>query len=310
MSQLSVDALLAQLWLAEPTADIVESAANRIGLPTFPAAELAEAYVSLFIMGVYPYGTVFTDPGAELNGPLAQRLAGEFRAFGYIPSLLQQVAAADHLGMCLGFGDHLGDRVAPGFWHDLMSWAPVCCWAVEVEPRAHSFYVELARVTRAHLLDRWTGECESMSLTSYRRSTWDNLDSTAPTPPFAQHLADPTSEVRLGDIVRYFLAPARCGVYLSRTRLGTMACELGLQLPFGSRHELGAALFRSAHDPETLAALLEALDGLLQVWSDAYSAWSSAFPAWQPLAGPWLARLDDAQSVLAEMQRQAVLPLS
>jgi hypothetical protein len=52
-------------------------ASRQLGLPAADAADLAGAYTDVFILNVYPYGTTFTDPYGELNGPEAQHLAVE-----------------------------------------------------------------------------------------------------------------------------------------------------------------------------------------------------------------------------------------
>ena len=53
------------------------------------------------------------------------------------------------------------------------------------------------------------------------------------------------------DIVRFFLAPARCGMFLSRSRMGQMARALQMRLPFGSRFEVAT----------TSATLRKGVDG-------------------------------------------------
>jgi TorA maturation chaperone TorD len=102
--------LLAGLWLREPDAEMARLASGRLGLPAAEPAELAAAYAELFLLNVYPYGTVFTDLDGELNGPGAQEIASLYAANGYQPAELLEMGAPDHLGACLGFAAHLRER--------------------------------------------------------------------------------------------------------------------------------------------------------------------------------------------------------
>ncbi len=99
--------LLSSLWLHEPDSAAIARAASELGLPTAEPGELALAYADLFLLNVYPYGTAYTDPDGELNAPEAHELATLFEAYGYCPSELNEVAAPDHLGLCLGFLSHV-----------------------------------------------------------------------------------------------------------------------------------------------------------------------------------------------------------
>src|SRR5262245_7179682 len=61
--------LLSRLWLAEPNAQTLALAAE-VGLPcTDDPAAMSAAWTDLFLLNVYPYGSAFTDPAGELNGP-------------------------------------------------------------------------------------------------------------------------------------------------------------------------------------------------------------------------------------------------
>src|SRR3990172_12671037 len=98
---------LSSLWLHEPDSVTVARAENELGLPTATPDELAAAYADLFLLNVYPYGTAYTDPDGELNAPSAHKLATLYETQGYCPPELNEVAAPDHLGLCLGFIHHI-----------------------------------------------------------------------------------------------------------------------------------------------------------------------------------------------------------
>ena len=91
------------LWLHEPTAETISRAVKELNLPHADPNELASAYTDLFLLNVYPYGTVYTDFDGELNAPAAQQIADLFEAHNYHPPELNEVGAADHVGLCLGF---------------------------------------------------------------------------------------------------------------------------------------------------------------------------------------------------------------
>lgn len=286
-------ALLSHLWLHEPQPETIARAGLELGLPPAEPMELASAYADVLLLNVYPYGTAFTDPAGELNGPAAQRLAGLYERQGYHPPELNAVGAPDHLGLCLGFLAHLDDKPPPlreEFIAAVSDWLPVCCLAVEREPSAHPFYRALAASTRDAL--------------------WASLDSAPrhlhgiPSRPQLEPLRRQSEEeVRLRDIVRFFLAPARCGAFLSRSRWGQMARTLGLRLPFGSRFEVAETLFASAGEADQLERLLAELEVEIQAWAAEYRRWGDGHAAWRPHADAWLARTADAVGTLADMRQ-------
>ena len=115
----------------------------------------------------------------------------------------------------------------------------------------------------------------------------------------------PDEEVRLRDVVRFFLAPARCGIFLSRGQLGRMAMGLGMRLPFGSRFEVAETLFQVAGEAGQIEPLIAALEAEFSLWRDEYTRWAENYPNWQAPAEMWLARSSKATGQLSEM-RQAV----
>ena len=279
--------LLSSLWLHEPVAETAARAVDELGLPSADPSELALAYTDIFLLNVPPYGTVFTHAFGELNGPEAQRAAQAFETCGYHPPELGEVGAPDHLGLWLGLLAHAnatGLEAATAL-PDLLAWAPVCCLSVEREPAAHPFYRALAATTRDTLLARRQGQ-----LTDYQQ-------------PFAiSHGLAADDEVTLRDIVRFFLIPARCGVYLSRARLGQLAKTIGLRLPFGSRFGVAEALFTAAGEAEHIELLLRGLTAEVEAWASEYRAWTTQFPAWRPGADAWLRRTAQAVQTLAAMR--------
>lgn len=266
-------------------------AAAELDLPFADPTELASAYTDVFLLNVYPYGTAFTDPSGELNGPAAQEMAALYEAHGYQPPELNVVGAPDHVGLCLGFLGKLGELDAKRRELSL-DWIAVCCLAVERESAAPPFYRALANITREALFAH-------------------HAPPSAPiaNSPILQFL-NPQEELSLRDLVRFFLAPAQCGVFLSRSQLGQMAKALGLRLPFGSRFEVAEMLFASAGEAEQIEQLIGTLEAEVQVWATEYRAWAEKYPEWRPLADAWLARTAEADHLLAGMRQMATTAIT
>jgi TorA maturation chaperone TorD len=264
MKDVSLDRL-SRLWLREPD------------------ASMATAYTDLFLLNVSPYGTVFTDPSGELNGPAAWRTARRYEERDYRPAELSEVGAPDHVGLGLGFLAHL-EKVGekdPEFSSSLLDWVPICCLAVEREPSAHPFYGELAAVTRKRLLE---GVHRSLPTVSELRPDPDEED------------------VGLSRIVRYLLAPARSGLHLSRAKLGQLAKTAGMRLPFGSRFDVARLLFQAAGESGRVGTVLDLFGDELSAWEAAYRSWAEQHPHWESVAGRWLARTGETRRLLGQMQ--------
>lgn len=237
--------LLARLWLHEPDVETVIEAHTRLGMPLADPEELAHAYTDLFVLNVYPYGSVFLDEPGELGGPTTERIAEMYAKAGFQPRELADVAAPDHLGLCLAFLDTLRDHESTGGYD--WAWIDACCFAVLREPGVHPFYADLASVTIAH-----------------SAPLCDDKDACTPAGPFdIRHEGD---EVTLGRIVRFYLAPARCGMFLSRGRLGHIARSLDMRLPFGSRFDVARSLFQATGEGGRISDLLDQLDDEVRAW--------------------------------------------
>lgn len=291
-------ALLSQLWLHEPEAATIDRATRELGLPSADAAnlavnELAIAFADLFLLNVFPYGTVFTDEWGELNGSSAEHIAALYEAHGYHPPELTEVAAPDHLGLCLGFLAFLSERGLESRDDpaSLLEWAPVCCLTIEHESGAHPFYRALAARTREALLG------------GVPISVLNSQDSNSQILNPSLLLASADEEISLRSIVRFFLAPAQCGWFLSRACLGQIAKSLGMRLPFGSRFEVAENLFAVAGESIRLEKLLETLHGEVEIWSNYYRTLAENYPGWQWGADRWLRRLTQAARMLAEMEK-------
>jgi len=283
--------LLSRLWLAEPDAETL-SRAFEAGLPGADQVDLAAAWTDLLLLNVYPYGTVFTDISGELNGPAAAAVAYRYAAAGYRPPELAGAGAPDHAGLCLGFLSHLAaqrEEDTP-FLGWTLDWLPVCALAVERQPSAHPFYRDMAAATREVLLS-------------------DSSVSASAAPedlaPVLEARDETEEEVDLSRVVGFLLAPAASGFFLSRSRMGALALEAGLRLPFGSRFDVGRSLFEAAGECGRVEPVLAALSGEAEAWDAAYSVLAREHVSWRASAGVWRARIAATRKRLSEMGRMA-----
>jgi TorA maturation chaperone TorD len=278
--------LLSKLWLSEPDGSLLRDAIDA-GFPQASIEDLALAYADLFLLNVYPYGSVYLDSSGELNGAPAAWAERLYASAAYSPPDLQRAAGADHAGLCLGFLAHASEKgVADSEMRRMLgAWIPVCTLAVEREPGAHEFYRFLARATRERL-----------------------LSEPAPQEPQEDFLAEPglspgaDGEIRLTDVLRFLLTPARCGFFLSRGRIGQLARGAGLRIPFGSRFDVARSVFEQAGEEATVDALIALLGREREEWERSFEELSSRHPGWAPQGLSWKARLEGTREALAAMR--------
>ena len=276
--------LLSRLWLREPDERALDECREipSLALHAGEPDAMAAAYADLFLLNVYPYGTAFTDPSGELNGPAAAQAARHYEEKGFRPPELFEVGAPDHVGLGLAFLDHLerhGEKDA-GFSCSFLEWVPIACLAVEREPSAHPFYRAVAVATRQRLME--------------------DLPELLPVPDSAN--PEEEEEVGLSQIVRFLLAPARSGLFLSRAKLGQLARAAGMRLPFGSRFDVARALFQTAGENGKVGTVLDLLGEDLAAWETEYRGWAAEHPHWTPASTRWLRRTGETQRRLCEMR--------
>jgi hypothetical protein len=239
------------------------------------------AYTEVLLLNVYPYASLYRDTPAELNGPSSLWAAGRFAAAGFAPPELDTIAAPDHVGLCLEYLAGAGDT---DFLRFCLEWIPAFTLAAGREPAADLRLRSLAQETTRALLGQ----------------AGDGLEPL-PSGPAAAESPD-SGEVRLFDVVRYLLTPAECGFFLSRSRLGRMAREIGLRLPFSARFDVAENLFASAGEAERVRELLAALERERESWEAAYEALAREHPGWAAFSALWRGRTAGARDRLSEME--------
>ena len=184
------------------------------------------------------------------------------------------------------------DDLHPNGWSHaragLLSWGPVCTLAAERDPMAHQFYRRLARSTREALLERAAPGAAAAPALDAREGALEGSGEDG--------------ELRLADIVAYFLAPGRSGFFLSRSTLARMGRRVSLPLPVGGRYETARGLFEAAGVSGRVEALLDQIRGQIDAWEREYRAIAEACPAWAVWAEAWSARLSRSRSVVADLR--------
>src|SRR5262245_45401907 len=259
--------LLSGLWLSERDKNLIDAAVEA-GFPDATVEELTPAYSDLFLLNVYPYGSVFTEPAGEMNGPSAGELALRYEQAGFAPPELFQVGAVDHIGLCLAFLETLSQRPSAGsrFAAEVLEWAPIPSIAIDRDSSAHPFYKHLARTTIDQLFD--------LGKDQMRRSRLPAVSLEE-------------EQVGLEEVVSFLLAPARCGLFLSRSRLGELARAVDLALPFGSRRDVCRSLFLSAGERGAIPSLIELLTREVFQWKAALDDLAALRPAWRSCEQTW-----------------------
>ena len=286
--------LLSRLWLREPDGETL-AVAEEEGFPVGEAPDLAAAWTDLFLLNVYPYGTAFTEASGELNGRDSAGALSCYEAAGYCPPELASAGAPDHAGLCLGFLAHLAatGRKEPDFLGWVLDWLPVCALAVKRQPSVHPFYIALADATTEALLSREAPHSPFMgSFPSEKAAS-----------------GDAEEEPDLFGLIRFLLAPAASGLFLSRSRLGSLAIEAGLRLPFASRFDTARALLEAAGECGRVEQVIEGLRSEARAWDEAFASLAAAHPFWRSRAAEWLGRLAATRARLERMGEAARGPL-
>jgi len=98
------------------------------------------------------------------------------------------------------------------------------------------------------------------------------------------------------------LTPERCGFFLSRGRIGQLAREAGLRIPFGSRFDVARSLFEQAGEEAAVDGLIALLGRERDEWERSFEELSMSHPGWASLGRSWKARLEGTHEALATMR--------
>jgi putative dimethyl sulfoxide reductase chaperone len=145
---------LGDAWLLEPDTALLTRLAALPPLGGFAghgdAEQLAIAYSSLFLQMVPPYASLFLSEDGMLNADPAEEAQRAYTRAGFEVRPAWRAGAADHIGVELHFLATLLERGLPQtqafLTEHLLTWAPVCCLAVE-RAEVHPLYTALGRLT-------------------------------------------------------------------------------------------------------------------------------------------------------------------
>jgi len=279
--------LLARLFLLEldetTRAELEHDARFAQALP----CDLTDArieFTRLLTLSVYPYTSVFLDSPPTLNSESSAQVERFYESVGFAPASDWVYGAPDALGVELACAASLLERgldASDFLCNFLLPWAPVCCLAIE--RNAHlDFYRTLARVT-----------CDALVRAAERINGghWAKLRYSEVEP----------EEWDLNEVIDFLLAPARCGVFISKQELQRIAAAVQIPLSFGERGLMLMSLLRGGGLNDQLGAVLEGLEHLLSEWVEKYEWWMRAYPHSSALWQAWFDRTTATQRKLVEM---------
>jgi len=219
--------------LCEPPSSAHRRLAHELELPGEPRTD---EYAQLFLLQLYPYGSVYLGGEGKLGGDARASVAGFWRAVGLVPP-----AEPDHLAALLGLYAALAEQeqiqtdearrmlrrqARRALLHEhLLSWTGP--YLQKLDELAPPFYRAWGALLRAAL------EAETEEL---------GAPSTLPAAlRFAPKLESP-SVVGGAAFLEQLLAPVRTGLILVRDDLVAAGQELGLGLRIGERRFVLEAL--------------------------------------------------------------------
>jgi hypothetical protein len=258
--------------LCEPPGPAHPGVAEALDLPGRPTPG---RFLEVFGLQLVPYAAPYVGPEGMLGGEAAQRIAGFWRALGYVPP-----AEPDHLAALLGLyatlidaqeGEDdparrvLLDRARQALlWEHLLTWVPA--YAAAVVSLGDPCYADWAALL-----------AEALSA--------EAADSDPPSLPALHLRAVPAmpspddADEGVGDFVRAVLTPVRSGIVLTRRDLMACAREGGLGMRLGER----AFLLRSLLEQDPVA-VLDWLGERARWWTAQHRAQASLLG---PVAAHW-----------------------
>ena len=253
--------------------------------------EIAAQHQRAFEWAAFPQRGVFMDPGGWAEGTSARAVTEALASVGLTP---RDTVATDHLSNILDalaaamdFGDESAEaRILCG---QALPWIPAFTSAVE--RLGLSFPTALARQVEDLLL---------YHLSSRAGHAPGDFLLGAPPPPLA--LED--AETRLGDIVDHLLSPARCGLFMSRVDIQSVARSSGGSTGFGGRRTMLLHAIRTSVKHGKLSDLVQCVESIHLAWlSELERRVSEGFP--EPIAAHWGGRCAVTLEALSALERAA-----
>lgn len=273
--------------VAEGAGPAHQRVATSLGVAADPAA-----HTDLFCFQLPPYASVHLGAEGMLGGEAADRVAGFWRALGFVPP-----AEPDHLAALLGLYAALVEVEAG-----------------ESDPARRLLRTQARRaLLHEHLLPWVPGYARAAARVGGGYRDWAETllsavaaeaAATTPEPHLPLHLrmapppATPESAESLDGYLGALLAPVRSGLVITRHDLARAAGELGLGLRAGERRYILSALV--GQDPPAVLGWLAEEAGARARESDRLKA-----GALGPLESFWRERAEVAEAGLRRAQRAA-----
>lgn len=312
--------LLADLWLAEPSDEVVDALrrtpALAAAVPAGPAAAvrlaLAVAWLDLVSRQVPPHESVFLDPTAMLDAPATARLRDTLDRAGWSMPPGLRVPAADQLGVVLLALSDLCDRdglaeAASAVLVDhLLVWLPLFGDAV-AHAAVHPLYAAAADATVDAVLDL----ADRLPAAALPASAAAVVPALPPPPRYRANGAGDGVEAwpvddgaapgdaRLRDVLDALLVPREAGLYLGRADIARCAAALDLPVGLGDRRLLLRGAFEAAGRHDAVGPFLDALDRRWAAAAAAHARLAAAHPSWTVYAAAWRARIDATRAAVA-----------
>lgn len=301
--RLFLSGLTADLW---PYVQQVEEL-TAVLPPTFDTDEAAATHQHLFGFNLFPYASIFLASDGLLGGDISAQANQHYRQAGF--QVDTAATSPDHIGHALQFLAFLCGAEADAWRDDLAHVAArmrqlqgqflqthLLHWIFALETAVSAqqtlFYSQLASLT-VQLVSEHATALEQQLRTI-------PLSSMAlPTPP--DLLAQEKTGLRR--IARYLTIPPYSGLFLSRDHIGRLARQLDLPRGFGSREQMLENLLQTTVQYDLLPTLLALLDQTCQAWHDDLDRYAATFPTH---VSPWLQRLKLTQTMLAQIEEQAI----
>lgn len=322
LSRSNTYAFLSQLYLLGPISETypfieaipelaraLTTQGNDSGLKqTSNSDEIAADFYHIFGLNVLPYESTFLEPDNVLEGPVTERVLGDYWRAGFRPDIKSQ--SADHIGLELIFLSDLcrtqaealeDQRVdiasnmeaeATSFLENhLLHWLPGFVQAVYQQDMP--FYTSLADITLDLVIDYY----QDLSRRSVHQQNSTNQEIQLLDPP------DILIEENTGlkDISRYLLTPVYSGVYFSREIIEGVAKDQYLPRGFGDRETMLTNLLRNAADYDQLPSVLNDLNRIFDQWANFYAILPERCQdpnLLKPYTTPWQTRIQNSQDIL------------
>ena len=294
LGRLLLDGITAEV---RPMVDVLPGLARAV--PDLDEDRLAARHHRAFGLGVPPVASVFVDPHGQLGGEHTHRAATLLAETGLTEP--RQDVSPDHLGLllrALGFlaaaeADALRDGANSAVErvrglqrrvldeHLVPAWPP---FALAVRSTSLSEWMAVVDLGGEALAEH------ALSLgVAAEEGAGEGVDVDA-------LLEDPRTGLKR--IVRWFLVPTNCGVWLTRGELEALAAAADVPRGFGERTQMFESTWFAAVDHGRTEELLDALDAVLTDHAEGYARLGKAGHAVEA----WQARIGRGREVVRRMR--------